>query len=98
MAACGWIGSIHHWHDASGWAAGKAGLPSIISISGTLLVIGGIAALILPKLPIGDVAHNGVRPPIVRDWALLLRLAVYRRVLIIAALVEGVTPCTMRSR
>ena len=73
----------------SGWAAGKAGLPSIIWISGALLVIGGIAALVLPKLPVGDVAHNGVRPPIVRDWALLLRLAVYRRVLIIAALVEG---------
>jgi len=74
---------------ASGWAAGKAGLPSIIWISGALLVVGGIAALVLPKLPVGDVAHNGVRPPIVRDWALLLRLAVYRRVLIIAALVEG---------
>ena len=74
---------------ASGWAAGKAGLPSIIWISGALLVIGGIAALVLPKLPVGDVAHNGVRPPIVRDWALLLRLVVYRRVLIIAALVEG---------
>ena len=73
----------------SGWAAGKAGLPSIIWISGTLLVIGGIAALLLPKLPGGDAAHNEARPPIVRDWALLLRLAVYRRVLIIAALVEG---------
>ena len=73
----------------SGWATGRAGLPSIIWISGALLVIGGIAALVLPKLPVGDVAHNGVRPPIVRDWALLLRLAVYRRVLIIAALVEG---------
>jgi PPP family 3-phenylpropionic acid transporter len=74
---------------ASGWAAGRTGLPSIIWISGTLLVIGGIAALVLPKLPGGDVAHNGVRPPIVRDWALLLRLPVYRRVLFIAALVEG---------
>ena len=68
---------------------GKPVLPSIIWISGALLVIGGIAALLLPKLPVGDVAHNGARPPIVRDWALLLRLAVYRRVLIIAALVEG---------
>jgi PPP family 3-phenylpropionic acid transporter len=36
---------------ASGWAAGRTGLPSIIWISGTLLVIGGIAALVLPKLP-----------------------------------------------
>jgi len=74
---------------ASGWAAGKAGLSSIIWISGAVLVIGGIAALLLPKLPVGDVARNGGRPPIVRDWALLLHLAVYRRVLIIAALIEG---------
>ena len=61
----------------------------MIWLSGALLVIGGIAALLLPKLPVGYAEHNGVRPPIVRDWALLLRLAVYRRVLIIAALVEG---------
>jgi MFS transporter, PPP family, 3-phenylpropionic acid transporter len=73
----------------SGWAAGKTGLPLIIWISGTLLVIGGIAALLLPKLPRGHATHNEARPPIVRDWALLLHLAVYRRVLIIAALVEG---------
>jgi MFS transporter, PPP family, 3-phenylpropionic acid transporter len=73
----------------SGWAAGKAGLPSIIWISGVLLVIGGIAAVVLPKLAVGDATSKEVRPPIVRDWVLLLRLAVYRRVLIIAALVEG---------
>jgi MFS transporter, PPP family, 3-phenylpropionic acid transporter len=73
----------------SGWAAGKAGLPSIIWISGALLAIGGITALILPKLPVEDATHNGVRSPIVRDWALLLRLTVYRRMLIIAALVLG---------
>jgi MFS transporter, PPP family, 3-phenylpropionic acid transporter len=73
----------------SGWAAGKAGLPSIIWISGVLLVIGGIAAVVLLKLAVGDATSKEVRPPIVRDWVLLLRLAVYRRVLIIAALVEG---------
>jgi PPP family 3-phenylpropionic acid transporter len=74
----------------SGWAAGKTGLPSIIWISGTLLVIGGIAALLLPRLPVGGATSKGrTRPPIVRDWALLLRLAVYRRILIVAALVEG---------
>jgi MFS transporter, PPP family, 3-phenylpropionic acid transporter len=73
----------------SGWAAGKTGLPSIIWISGVLLVIGGIAAVVLPKLPVGDATSKEVRPPIIRDWALLLRLAVYRRMLIIAALVEG---------
>ena len=73
----------------SGWAAGKIGLPSIIWCSGALLVIGGIAALGLPKLPVEDVAHSEARPPIARDWALLLRLAVYRRMLVIAALVEG---------
>ena len=61
----------------------------MIWFSGALLVIGGMAALLLPKLPGGNAAHSGARPPIVRDWALLFRLAVYRRVLIIAALVEG---------
>jgi PPP family 3-phenylpropionic acid transporter len=74
---------------ASGWATGSASLPSIIWISGALLVIGGITALALPKLPGGYATIQGTRPPLVRDWALLLRLAVYRRVLIIAALVEG---------
>ena len=73
----------------SGWAAGKAGLPLIIWISGALLVIGGITALALPKLPNGIATHQETQPPVVRDWALLLHLAVYRRVLIIAALVEG---------
>jgi len=73
----------------SGWAAGATGLPSIIWFSGAILIIGGLAALLLPKLPLGDAAHNRVQSPIVRDWALLLHLAVYRRVLIIAALVEG---------
>ena len=74
----------------SGWVAGKTGLPSIIWFGGTLLVIGGITALVLPNLPDGShPAFHDPRPPIVREWALLLRLAVYRRVLIIAALVEG---------
>jgi PPP family 3-phenylpropionic acid transporter len=73
----------------SGWVAANAGLASIIWISGTLLVIGGIAALLLPKLPGGDATTQGARSRLVRDWALLLRLAIYRRVLIIAALVEG---------
>jgi PPP family 3-phenylpropionic acid transporter len=73
----------------SGWGAAKAGLASIICLSGVLLVIGGIAALPLPNLPGRYAVHSGTRPPIVRDWALLLRLAVYRRVLIIAALIAG---------
>jgi PPP family 3-phenylpropionic acid transporter len=73
----------------SGWVALKAGLASIIWISGALLVIGGMAALLLPKLPGGYATHNGPRSPIMHDWALLLRHAIYRRVLIIAALVEG---------
>jgi PPP family 3-phenylpropionic acid transporter len=73
----------------SGWVAANAGLASIIWFSGAFLVIGGIAALLLPELYVGDTTHNRVRFPIVRDWALLLRLAVYRRVLIVAALVLG---------
>jgi PPP family 3-phenylpropionic acid transporter len=72
----------------SGWIAGKTSLPSIIWISGALLVIGGIAALLLPRL-VGGATPKWSRPPIVLDWALLLRLAVYRRILVVAALVEG---------
>jgi PPP family 3-phenylpropionic acid transporter len=73
----------------SGWVAANSGLASIICFSGALLAIGGIAVPLLPKLPVGDATTQRARPPIVRDWALLLHLAVYRRVLIIAALVEG---------
>jgi PPP family 3-phenylpropionic acid transporter len=71
----------------SGWVAGKAGLGVTIWLSGALLVIGGTAALLLPKLPGGHA--TGARPPIAGDWALLFRLAVFRRALIIAASVEG---------
>ncbi len=73
----------------SGWGAGKAGLASMIWFSGALLIIGGMVALLLPKLPGEYAEHSGARPAIVRDWVLLFRVAVYRRVLIIAALVEG---------
>ena len=89
MAACSGSAAFIIGTTMSGWVAANAGLASIIWFSGTLLVIGGIAALLLPKLPGGNATHNEARPPLVRDWALLLRLAVYRRVLIIAALVEG---------
>ena len=74
----------------SGWVAGKAGLGKHDLVQrGAARYRRHRRALLLPKLPGGDAAHNGARPPIVRDWALLFRLAVYRRVLIIAALVEG---------
>jgi PPP family 3-phenylpropionic acid transporter len=73
---------------AGGWEAGKAGLASIVWFSGALLAIGGVTALRLPKLPTASVTTNGPRL-VMRDWALLLRLAVYRRMLVIAALVEG---------
>jgi PPP family 3-phenylpropionic acid transporter len=73
----------------SGWVAARSGLASLIWFSGALLAVGGTAALLLPKLPGGVAIQNGARSPILRDWALVLRLAFYRRMLIIASLVEG---------
>ena len=73
----------------SGWSPHREGLSSIIWISGALLVAGGGAALLLPRIvrP-GQVSLKGPIPAL-RDWGGLLRLAVFRRVLAIAALVEG---------
>jgi len=73
----------------TGWMASGAGLASIIWFSGLFLLIGGGTGLLLPGvgeiLPIG----SGFRTPTLRDCALLLRVAPFRRTLCIAALVEG---------
>jgi MFS transporter, PPP family, 3-phenylpropionic acid transporter len=73
----------------SGWAASQAGLGSIVWVSGVFLLIGGGTALLLPGL--GGAGHVGsaFRTPTLRDCALLLRLAPFRRILFIAALIEG---------
>jgi MFS transporter, PPP family, 3-phenylpropionic acid transporter len=73
----------------SGLGADHAGLASIIWISGSFLVAGGIAALMLPGLDGSHTGSRGSRASALHDWALLLQLAAFRRILVIAALVEG---------
>jgi PPP family 3-phenylpropionic acid transporter len=46
-------------------------------------------ALLIPNFGIVDAQHSHMRTTVLRDWVLLLKLAVYRRMLVIAALVEG---------
>jgi MFS transporter, PPP family, 3-phenylpropionic acid transporter len=73
----------------SGWGADQTGLASIIWVSGSFLVAGGIVAVALPGLGGGQTDSRGIRASALRDWTLLLHLAVFRRILVVAALVEG---------
>ena len=73
----------------SGWAASGNGLASIVWFSGTLLGIGGAAALLLPKIPAVPTSSNNLARSTTRDWAFLLQIPAFRLLLIIAALVEG---------
>jgi MFS transporter, PPP family, 3-phenylpropionic acid transporter len=72
----------------SGWVLGKTDLTVLPWLSGAVLAIGGATALALPGLPIAASASI-IRGTILRDWVLLLRITTYRRMLIIAALIEG---------
>jgi MFS transporter, PPP family, 3-phenylpropionic acid transporter len=67
----------------------QADLASIVWVSGMLLVAGGGAALLLPGLRSNQAVTGGTRISAFRDCALLLQIAVFRRTLLIAALVEG---------
>jgi MFS transporter, PPP family, 3-phenylpropionic acid transporter len=73
----------------SGWGADQAGLTSIIWISGSLLVVGGGASLLLPGLRSSPAVPSRIRVSALRDCALLLQIAVFRRILLVAALIEG---------
>ena len=73
----------------SGWGADRTSLTSIIWISGSFLVAGGIASLMLPGLVASQTEPSRIRTSALHDWALLLHLAVFRRILVIAALIEG---------
>jgi PPP family 3-phenylpropionic acid transporter len=72
----------------SGWVLSKADLTALPWLSGAVLAIGGATALALPGIPIAASASI-IRGPILRDWALLLQITTYRRMLIIAGLIEG---------
>jgi PPP family 3-phenylpropionic acid transporter len=73
----------------SGWRADAAGLPASMWTSGALLVLGGAVALLLPNLPLARRTPTRPRATMLRDGVLLLRLPVYRRMLVAAALIEG---------
>jgi PPP family 3-phenylpropionic acid transporter len=73
----------------SGWSAHGRGLADIVWLSGALLIAGASAALLLPRMALGGPGALETRLPALHDWALLLRLAAFRRVLAIAALIEG---------
>ena len=73
----------------SGWTANDTGLASIVWVSGTLLAIGGAAALLLPKIPAAPTLSDNLARSTTRDWASLLQIPAFRLLLIIAALVEG---------
>jgi MFS transporter, PPP family, 3-phenylpropionic acid transporter len=73
----------------SGWTASGSGLASIVWFSGTLLGIGGAAALLLPKIPAAPSISNSLSRSTTQDWASLLQIPTFRLLLIIAALVEG---------
>ena len=73
----------------SGWQAGAAGLAAAMWSSGALLVLGSAVALLLPNLPLARSPAARPRATMLRDGVLLLRLPVYRRMLVAAALLEG---------
>jgi MFS transporter, PPP family, 3-phenylpropionic acid transporter len=73
----------------SGWQANTAGLATPMSISGALLALGGLVALLLPSLQQVSTLGAPSRATVLRDGILLLRLRVYRRILVAAALLWG---------
>jgi MFS transporter, PPP family, 3-phenylpropionic acid transporter len=73
----------------SGWRSDRSGLAIIVWIGGALLVAGGGAAALLPGLGGGLTMSGRIRVSAHHDWSLLLRIAVFRRILLIAALIEG---------
>jgi MFS transporter, PPP family, 3-phenylpropionic acid transporter len=73
----------------SGWGGERAGLASTIWLSGALLIVGSGMSLVLPGLGGDRTAPGSTRASARRDWALLLRIAVFRRILVVAALIEG---------
>lgn len=73
----------------SGWAVDKGGLSIAMWVSGLFLVLGGTISLLLPQISDMPRIPSAPRTSIVRDWKLLWHLGSYRRLLVVATLVEG---------
>jgi MFS transporter, PPP family, 3-phenylpropionic acid transporter len=73
----------------SGWQVDVTGLAIAMWSSGALLVLGSAVALLLPNLPLASSPVAGPRATIMRDGFLLLRLPIYRRLLVAASLLWG---------
>jgi MFS transporter, PPP family, 3-phenylpropionic acid transporter len=74
---------------ASGWQADATGLAGAMWTSATLLVLGGTAALLLPNIAARRSSAANSRVTMLRDGVQLLRIPVYRRLLVAATLLEG---------
>ncbi|HET7882545.1 MAG TPA: MFS transporter [Acetobacteraceae bacterium] len=72
---------------ASGWFTGITELAAIIWVGGLFLAMAGAVASRLPALT--ELRSRAPRPRGLRDWGELLRLRIFRRMLLVAALVEG---------
>jgi PPP family 3-phenylpropionic acid transporter len=70
-----------------GWVVASAGLIALPWAAGMVLAIGGLVSLLLPALRAEW--PRAARRVGMRDLPLLLRLPVYRRMLVVAALIEG---------
>jgi PPP family 3-phenylpropionic acid transporter len=73
----------------TGWQAGATGLATAMWISGALLAFGSAVVLSLPNLPLAGSSSATPHATMLRDGVLLLRLGVYRRILMAAALLWG---------
>jgi PPP family 3-phenylpropionic acid transporter len=73
----------------TGWQADAAGLATAMWISGALLALGSAVVLLLPNLPLARSSSATPHATMRRDGILLLRLRVYRRILMAAALLWG---------
>jgi PPP family 3-phenylpropionic acid transporter len=75
------VGSI-----AAGQAAASAGLVASIWLNALLLAVAALAALSVPNISVGAVSLRSARD---RGFLALLRMPVFRRLLLVAALVWG---------
>ena len=73
-----------------GWRSDLAGLASIIWISASLSLLPAAAWLYCCPVSAAALAISGrIRVSALHDWSLLLQIAVFRRILFIAALIQG---------